>query len=59
MSIIYTQIAKRFDITRAYVWPCVKRFLELCHINMNTNMTVFEAGCGNGRNLIYAKKYGL
>jgi len=53
---IYTQIAKRFDITRAYVWPCVKRFLELCHLNINT--TVFESGCGNGRNLIYAKELG-
>jgi SAM-dependent methyltransferase len=58
MSMSYTQIAKRFDITRAYVWPCVKRFLELCHIHTNTNTTVFEAGCGNGRNLIYAKKLG-
>lgn len=56
MSMIYTQIAKRFDITRAYVWPCVKRFLEQCHVNLHT--TVFEAGCGNGRNLIYAKKLG-
>jgi len=55
-QMIYTQIAKRFDITRAYVWPCVKRFLELCHLNINT--TVFEAGCGNGRNLIYAKNLG-
>ena len=53
---IYTQIAKRFDITRAYVWPCVKRFLEMCLSNPNT--TVFEAGCGNGRNLIYAKELG-
>ena len=53
---IYTQIAKRFDITRAYVWPCVKRFLEMFLLNSNTS--VFESGCGNGRNLIYAKELG-
>lgn len=53
---IYTQIAKRFDITRAYVWPCVKRFLEIFLLNPTTS--VFESGCGNGRNLIYAKELG-
>lgn len=53
---MYTQIAKRFDITRAYVWPCVKRILEIFRWNPNT--TVFEAGCGNGRNLVYAKELG-
>ena len=52
----YTNIARRFDITRAYVWPCVKRFLETFQCNPQT--TIFEAGCGNGRNMIYAKELG-
>lgn len=52
----YTNIARRFDITRAYVWPCVKRFLERFQSNPQT--TIFESGCGNGRNMIYAKELG-
>jgi SAM-dependent methyltransferase len=52
----YTNIARRFDITRAYVWPCVKRFLERFQSNPHT--TIYESGCGNGRNMIYAKELG-
>jgi SAM-dependent methyltransferase len=34
----------------------VKRFLEIFQSNPQT--TIFESGCGNGRNMIYAKELG-
>ena len=52
---MYDEIAQEFSKTRGYVWPCVKRFLNE---NRSKNSKVLEAGCGNGRNLIYAKDLG-
>lgn len=54
---IYENIAKRFDITRAYVWPCVRRFLDAAVLH-SQNARLFESGCGNGRNMLYAKEQG-
>lgn len=49
----YANIAGAFDKTRAYVWPCVRRFLDE---RANFGGSLLEAGCGNGRNLILARQ---
>ncbi len=52
---MYSQIASRFDKTRAYVWPCVREFLK---DNYTEQATLLEEGCGNGKNMLYAKELG-
>jgi SAM-dependent methyltransferase len=47
----YEKIASQFDDTRYSVWPSVKRFLN----SLESNSLLFEAGCGNGKNLFYRK----
>ena len=54
---IYENIATRFDITRSYVWPCVRRFLA--GYMQTETLRLFEAGCGNGRNLLHATELGF
>ncbi len=56
---IYENIATRFDITRSYVWPCVRRFLEGFTHSEREPLRLFEAGCGNGRNLLLATQFGF
>lgn len=53
---MYSLIAHEFDKTRYKVWPVVQRFLEK---KGGEGFSVYEFGCGNGKNLLYAKKLGL
>jgi 2-polyprenyl-3-methyl-5-hydroxy-6-metoxy-1,4-benzoquinol methylase len=53
---MYSNIISHFDKTRSYIWNCVKTFLTQFEPN---NKLLLEAGCGNGRNLIYAKSIGF
>jgi tRNA (uracil-5-)-methyltransferase TRM9 len=54
---LYTNIAVEFDRTRGYVWPCVRNFID--SIQDKSRLSIFEAGCGNGRNLLYARNAGF
>jgi SAM-dependent methyltransferase len=45
----YQTISKEFDITRGYVWTCVKDFLN----TVEKHSSLLEIGCGNGKNLLY------
>jgi len=54
MTTDYTKFARGFHRTRNVAWPCVARFLD----SLSTDSTVFENGCGNGRNLICAQNLG-
>ena len=54
---LYSNIITEFDKSRGYVWPCVKNFMN--SIPEKHNLSIFESGCGNGRNLIYAKNCGF
>ena len=54
---LYSNIINDFDRTRGYVWPCLKKFINL--IPDKHNLSIYEAGCGNGRNLIYATNAGF
>lgn len=57
MSSCYDIIANDFSKTRAYVWKCVKQFIDDIHLDVST--TVMEVGCGNGKNLDYLFKHGF
>jgi 2-polyprenyl-3-methyl-5-hydroxy-6-metoxy-1,4-benzoquinol methylase len=57
MSSCYDIIANDFSKTRAYVWKCVKHFID--NIHLDTSITVMEVGCGNGKNLDYLSKHGF
>tara|TARA_B100000795_G_C22806649_1_gene445380 strand:- start:4822 stop:5469 length:648 start_codon:yes stop_codon:yes gene_type:complete len=50
----YDIIYKEFDTSRVRIWNCVKEFLN----NTNVNETLLDCGCGNGKNMIYAKALG-
>jgi len=47
----YNAIAEHFSATRGYHWECVKDFLD--KIDSFKPQTVFEVGCGNGKNFLY------
>lgn len=51
----YEQIADEFSSTRAYIWKCVKQFLD----KSPPNATMLEIGCGNGKNMEYARQRQL
>lgn len=55
MEEVYDTISKRFDTSRVNIWKCVKSFLNEC--SFANNESVLEIACGNGKNLLYAKKY--
>ena len=59
---MYSSIAKNFDKTRSYVWPCVRNFLKVTKEGIfdikEAELNLLEAGCGNGKNLVYAKELG-
>jgi len=46
---IYNQIANHFDSTRHYKWQWITDFI----LSMPTNSTIYDIGCGNGRNMLY------
>jgi 2-polyprenyl-3-methyl-5-hydroxy-6-metoxy-1,4-benzoquinol methylase len=50
----YDLIANSFDNSRVRIWNTVKEFLN----NYNTNDTILDCGCGNGKNMIYANNIG-
>ena len=50
----YNLIANSFDNSRVRIWNTVKEFLN----NYNTNDTLLDCGCGNGKNMIYANNIG-
>lgn len=50
----YDLIANSFDNSRVRIWNTVKEFLN----NYNTNNTLLDCGCGNGKNMIYANNIG-
>lgn len=41
-----------FSDTRKNIWPCVRNYID----KQLPNQNIFEIGCGNGKNMIYAKK---
>jgi len=45
----YNENFKRFDSSRFSVWKAVKKFVD----NIPENSNVLDAGCGNGKNMIY------
>ena len=47
----YNKIADEFNITRYSVWNKVKNFID----SLESGSKLFEAGCGNGKNLTYRK----
>ena len=51
----YNIISNEFDNSRVRIWNTVKNFLQ--HININ-NKKLLDAGCGNGKNMIYANNIG-
>jgi len=50
----YNSNSKRFSQTRYSVWESVKNFNN----TINSNSKILDAGCGNGKNMIYFKKNG-
>lgn len=51
----YNIISNEFDNSRVRIWNTVKNFLQ--HIDINNNK-LLDAGCGNGKNMIYANNIG-
>ena len=58
MSSCYDIIANDFSKTRAYVWKCVKHFIDGTNVDFE-DIRVMEVGCGNGKNLDYLSKHGF
>lgn len=50
-SQIYSSIAVSFSRTRFSVWKEVQDFLN----DLTTNNKILDAGCGNGKNMLYRK----
>ena len=48
----YNKIAVRFDTSRRRIWNNVKKFLLNSDINIKEKL--LDAGCGNGKNSLYA-----
>lgn len=61
MSSCYDIIANDFSKTRAYIWKCVKQFIDRTDVDSENigNIKVMEVGCGNGKNLDYLSKHGF
>lgn len=51
----YNNNYKRFDTSRFSVWNAVKDFVEI----IPKNSYVLDAGCGNGKNMIYMEKQNI
>ena len=50
----YNSNSKRFSQTRYSVWESVKKFND----KINKNTKILDAGCGNGKNMIYFQNKG-
>lgn len=50
----YNTIANEFDISRIRIWDSVKNFIS----NSDSKNSLFDVGCGNGKNMIFAYKDG-
>ena len=48
---VYNEIANEFNNTRWIPWPCTQKFLD----KIQSGSFGCEAGCGNGRNILYRK----
>lgn len=44
---VYERIGKHFDATRSYQWSWIERF----RANYSSTHTLYDIGCGNGRNM--------
>lgn len=51
----YNMISKRFDTSRVKIWNNVKNFIQ--DTDIKQKKFLFDAGCGNGKNAIYALSY--
>ena len=53
----YDNNCKDFDVTRVRIWKSVKEFVknitEKQFVNENNRLNVLDAGCGNGKNMIF------
>lgn len=43
----YKKIAQHFKLTRIHSWPKIEEFIQ----NLDSGTTIYDIGCGNGRNL--------
>ena len=50
----YNTISTSFDNSRVRIWNNVKHFLN----DKKEGETLLDCGCGNGKNMIYAKTLG-
>ena len=50
---VYEEIAKDFDRTRVFPWKSVREFI----LETNPTDTIYEAGCGNGKNMLLKSGY--
>ena len=51
----YKNTANDFSRTRYKIWHGVKTFLN----SIPTNSIILDAGCGNGKNMVYMKNKGF
>jgi tRNA(Ile)-lysidine synthetase-like protein len=54
---MYSAFAKEFDHSRFSVWKCVQTFLS--SIKNPSEKKLLDAGCGNGKNMVYANNLGF
>lgn len=50
----YNRNYDNFSDTRKNTWPCVQNYID----KQSPNQNIFEIGCGNGKNMLYAKSSG-
>lgn len=57
----YDMIADHFDTTRYDLWKCVENFINVIKSEQPIldNINVLDAGCGNGKNMIFMKKENI